>query len=50
MELKGRVVNPGNIKGEAIVLEKPFSFTGDFDPNNGTLTLKSKSPFRSKNC
>lgn len=24
MKLKGRVVNKGNIEGEAIVLEKPF--------------------------
>ena len=48
MELKGRVVNKGNIEGEAIVLENPFSFTGDFDPNNGTLTIKGHPLFGKK--
>jgi hypothetical protein len=45
MELKGRVVNKGNIEGEAIVLKTPFSFTGDFDPNNGTLAIKGHPLF-----
>jgi predicted aconitase with swiveling domain len=45
MKLKGRVVNKGNIEGEAIVLEKPFSFTGDFDPSSGTLTVKDHPLF-----
>ena len=45
MELRGRVVNPGNIEGEAIVLGAPFSFTGDFDPNNGTLAIKDHPLF-----
>jgi predicted aconitase with swiveling domain len=48
MELKGRVVNSGNINGEAIVIEKPFSFTADFDPNSGTLTIKDHPLFGQK--
>jgi len=48
MELKGRAVNKGNIEGEAIVLENPFSFTGDFDPNTGTLAIKGHPFFGKK--
>jgi len=48
MELKGRAVNKGNIEGIAVVLEKPFSFTGDFDPNSGTLTIKDHPLFGQK--
>jgi predicted aconitase with swiveling domain len=45
MRIKGRVVNKGNVEGEAIVLGTPFSFTGDFDPSSGTLTVKNHSLF-----
>mgnify|MGYP002392625826 CR=1 FL=1 len=39
MKLKGRVINGGRVQGEAIVLDTPFSFIGDFDPNTGKLTI-----------
>jgi predicted aconitase with swiveling domain len=38
VRIKGRVVNGGECKGEAIVLTEPFSFIGDFDPETGLLT------------
>ena len=40
MEIKGRTVNKGDVEGEAIVLENPFNFTGDFDPRTGILGIK----------
>ena len=40
MEIRGRAVNRGEVEGEAVVLEKPFNFTGDFDPATGTLGIK----------
>ncbi|MGD8563783.1 MAG: DUF126 domain-containing protein, partial [Desulfarculaceae bacterium] len=39
MELKGRIINPGDVSAEAVVLEDPFSFIGDFDPDTGRLNL-----------
>ncbi len=36
--LKGRVINGGQVKGEAVVLNIPFSFIGDFDASTGILT------------
>jgi predicted aconitase with swiveling domain len=39
MKIKGRIVNGGNVAGEAIVLDAPFSFIGDFDPDTGKLTI-----------
>jgi len=45
MELKGRAVNKGNVKGEAIVLDVPFSFTGDFDPASGKVIIKDHPLF-----
>jgi len=38
MILKGRVVNGGNVSGEAVVLNIPFSFIGDFDLSSGCLS------------
>jgi predicted aconitase with swiveling domain len=35
--IRGRVINGGNVKGQAIVLSIPFSFIGDFDPLTGIL-------------
>ena len=40
MKLKGRVINGGNAKGEAFVLDIPFSFIGDFDPETGKLCIQ----------
>jgi len=37
MKLKGRVVNPGKAKGEAIVTWTPFSFLGELDPSTGKI-------------
>lgn len=39
MKMKGRVINGGNVSGEALVLDVPFSFIGDFDPETGKLTI-----------
>lgn len=39
MKMKGRIINEGNAKGEAVVLGMPFSFIGDFDPDTGILTI-----------
>jgi predicted aconitase with swiveling domain len=36
--LKGRVINGGVAKGEAIVLNVPFSFIGDFNPLTGVFS------------
>lgn len=40
MEIKGRTINKGDVEGYAVVLENPFSFTGDFDIKSGTLVIK----------
>jgi uncharacterized protein len=40
MRLKGRVINAGKVKAEAVVLDVPFSFIGDFDPETGKLTIE----------
>ena len=48
MKLEGRVVNKGDVEGEAIVLDVPFSFTGDFDPGSGTLIIKDHPLFGQK--
>ena len=40
MKLIGRPANPGQAEAEAIVLDVPFAFTGDFDPGTGVLTIK----------
>jgi predicted aconitase with swiveling domain len=37
--MKGRVINGGNASGEALVLDVPFSFIGDFDPETGNITI-----------
>lgn len=38
--IKGRVINEGEVSGEAVVCKEPFSFIGDFDPDTGKLTIK----------
>jgi len=40
MKMKGRVINGGAVTGEAFVLDIPFSFIGDFDPQTGKLEVK----------
>ena len=37
MKLKGHTVSPGKAEGEAIILEAPFSFLGELDPDTGKL-------------
>jgi predicted aconitase with swiveling domain len=39
MVLKGRVINGGSVTAEAVVLDTPFSFIGDFDAETGQLIL-----------
>jgi predicted aconitase with swiveling domain len=33
------MINGGNASGEALVLDVPFSFIGDFDPETGKITI-----------
>ena len=40
MMLKGRVINNGVVEAEAVVLDSPFSFIGEFDPATGKLVLE----------
>ena len=40
MKLKGRVISGGKVQAEAFVLDVPFSFIGDFDPNTGKLAIE----------
>jgi predicted aconitase with swiveling domain len=46
MQLKGRTVNPGKAKGEAIVSKNPFSFMGELDPSTGKISSPSHELFR----
>jgi len=39
MNMKGRIINGGNVSGQAVVLDVPFSFIGDFDPTTGKITI-----------
>ena len=45
MKIKGRVINGGKVKGEAVVLDVPFSFIGDFDPDTGKLAIEGHPLF-----
>ena len=45
MKMKGRIVNGGNAAGQAVVLDVPFSFIGDFDPNSGKITVRNHAMF-----
>lgn len=40
MKLQGREINPGQASGEALVLDAPFSFIGEFDPATGQLVIE----------
>ncbi len=48
MKIKGRVINGGNASGEALVLDVPFSFIGDFDPDTGKITILNHPLFGKK--
>ena len=37
MIIKGRPVSPGKGEGEAVVLDVPFSFLGELDPDTGKI-------------
>lgn len=39
MQLNGRVLNKGYAEGKAVVLDRAFSFIGDFDSATGELTI-----------
>jgi predicted aconitase with swiveling domain len=45
MKLKGRAINPGHAKGQAFVLDVPFSFIGDLDPDTGRFSVVSHPMF-----
>jgi len=45
MKLRGRVINGGKVKAEAVVLDVPFSFIGDFDPDTGKLAIEGHPLF-----
>lgn len=40
MVLNGQVLNSGRVEGKAVVLDIPFSFIGDFDPETGKITIR----------
>ncbi len=40
MKLQGRALTPGEARGEALVLDIPFSFIGELDPDNGKLVIE----------
>ena len=40
MKITGRVINSGDVRGTAVVLDGPFSFIGDFDAASGTLVME----------
>jgi len=45
MKMKGRIINGGNVSGQAVVLDVPFSFIGDFDPTTGSITIPNHPMF-----
>lgn len=40
LKLSGRAINAGEATGEAFVLDTPFSFIGDFDPDTGKFVAE----------
>jgi len=40
MEMKGRIIFKGKVKGEALVTSQPISFYGGVDPESGILVEK----------
>jgi predicted aconitase with swiveling domain len=45
MKLKGHTVSPGKAEGEAVVLDEPFSFLGELDPDTGKLASPLNKQF-----
>lgn len=48
MKLRGRAINNGQVQAEAVVIDVPFSFIGDFDPDTGQITIEGH-PLTGKN-
>ncbi len=46
--MKGRIINPGNAEGKALVSEEPISFYGGIDPKTG-LVIEKGHPLEGKN-
>jgi len=40
MDLKGRIINKGEVEGVVLVSKNPISFYGGVDPKNGVITDK----------
>lgn len=45
MKLKGHTVSPGKAEGEAIIVEAPFSFLGELDPDTGKIASPLNKQF-----
>jgi predicted aconitase with swiveling domain len=45
MKLKGRIINGGDVHGEAFVLDEPFAFLGEFDFETGEVTIPGNPLF-----
>lgn len=43
MQIKGKCIVPGNVKGETLVSLEPISFLGDIDPKTGKIIAKRHS-------
>ncbi len=46
--MKGRVINPGNAEGKALVSGEPISFYGGIDPKTG-LVIEKGHPLEGQN-
>ncbi|MEE9928446.1 aconitase X swivel domain-containing protein [Microvirgula aerodenitrificans] len=40
MQIQGRQLNAGDVEAEVFVVDFPFSFIGDFDPETGALVAE----------
>jgi predicted aconitase with swiveling domain len=45
MKLKGHTISSGKAEGEAVVLDEPFSFLGELDPNTGKIASPLSKQF-----
>lgn len=45
MKLKGHTISLGKAEGEAVVLDEPFSFLGELDPNTGKIASPLSKQF-----
>lgn len=41
MKLHARPLNSGHVTAKAFIVEQPFSFIGDFDPQTGALLIQN---------